>query len=85
MRNPSLATIFTFDRFERDEMHEGFNVPAGCEVREARDEELWPACILVRAHLPPITADALDVNPADLSRPTRPPERGRPPCALPRP
>jgi hypothetical protein len=76
--DPSLATICTFDRFERDDATEHFAPTAGCEMHEVRDEELLETCTLVRAHLPQIVADAFDVNPADVHRPASAPgRRGR--------
>jgi hypothetical protein len=76
--NPSLATICSFDRFERDDPPGDFSPPEGCEVRQARDEELLGTCTLVRAHLPQITADAFDIHPTSVRRVTTTREqRGR--------
>lgn len=66
-----LATICSFDRFERSGPPERFSFSApGCVVRGALDaDELMHAAALVRAHLAPIVADAFDINPSDLQRP----------------
>jgi hypothetical protein len=76
--DPTLATICSFDLFERDDPPEYFAPPVGCEVREARDDELPATCTLTRAHLPQITADAFDVHPTSIRRTTTSREhRGR--------
>jgi hypothetical protein len=78
LNDPSLATICSFDRFERELPPEDFEAP-GCEVRHARsDHELVQAATLVRAHLPEVTADALDIHPGELQRaPEQLRDRGR--------
>lgn len=71
--NSSLATICSFDRFERDDPtvpSDVVSAPTGCEVREARDDELLGICTLIRAHLPRITADAFDIHPTGVRRVT---------------
>ncbi len=74
----SLARIYAFDRFERDDAPVPFPAPEGYEVRVARDVDLVACAALVRGHLPEITANAFDIHPADLRRPApRKGDRGR--------
>jgi hypothetical protein len=73
-----LACIFAFDRFERDDPPEAFDPPEGYSVRVALETEMIPCAALVRAHLPPITANAFDTHPGELRRiAARRTDRGR--------
>jgi hypothetical protein len=78
LNDPALATLCYFDRFERDLAWEDFEAPE-CEVHVASAErELMRAAAMVRGHLPETIADALDIHPGELRRPTvRFEERGR--------
>jgi hypothetical protein len=78
LNDPALATLCYFDRFERDLPWEDFDAP-DCEVRSASGErELMSATAIVRGHLPETIAEALDIHPGELRRPTvRFEERGR--------
>lgn len=78
LRDPNLATVSGFDRFERDEPSIAFAAKRDCEVRRAGDSELVLATAIVRAHLPELTAHAFDIHPAELRRPaSRRAARGR--------
>ena len=67
LAEPSLAVAFGLDRFERSTREEPVAVTAsGAEVGPPRPEELADAAALVRAQLPPLLSEVLDVHPERL-------------------
>ncbi|HEX4336906.1 MAG TPA: hypothetical protein VH062_13395 [Polyangiaceae bacterium] len=69
--NPSLAVIAELDRFERETPGPVSETPArlprGYEVGDATPEELVTATALIRAQLPELVAEALDIRPDRLA------------------
>ncbi len=69
LNDDRLGTIAVFDRFERGPGAALAGRPAhgfGYRVERLGEDDLLPAVALVRAQLPALAADALDINPQDL-------------------
>ena len=65
---PELATTFALDRFERRPGTQLLPTRrADVEVSPPRGDELVAVAMVVRAHLPPLIAEVLDVHPERLS------------------
>jgi hypothetical protein len=79
LNDDALGTIVAFDRFERSAdtgssagvssaggLPPALELEAGYEIAPLEDADLLPAVALIRSQLPPLLAEALNINPTDL-------------------